>query len=261
MSASLVAARLLAPVLASWLAQAEPVPTAPQEPTPADPAPAELTPAEPAPAGAVPAELAPAEPAPAEPVAPPSPAAPTALLEPPPARPSAVGVHARFAYRPEDDGAVAPRGGFSVGGTFERRYATVGARLGLGIGVEFFYDHFGYSGDSVTLMSHLLTQTSFVALQTLSTDVATARLWVGGGAGVTIAYASGAATNGVGTTSTEVQPVARGAAGVDLPFAPHSAIVARVDYTHPLTRPTFAGQSESPFGDLVDVGVGYQYRF
>jgi len=47
----------------------------------------------------------------------------------------------------------------------------------------------------------------------------------------------------VGTTSTEVQPV------------------ARVDYTHPLTRPTFAGMSESPFGDLIDLGVGYQYRF
>jgi len=241
MSASLVAARLLAPVLASWLAQAEPAPAAPPEPASTDPAPAEA--------------------APVEPVAPPSPAAPAVLLEPPASRPSAVGVHARFAYRPEDDGAVASRGGFSVGGTFERRYATVGARLGLGIGVEFFYDHFGYSGDTVTLMSHLLTQTSFVALQTLSTDVATARLWVGGGAGVTIAYASGAATNGVGTTSTEVQPVARGAAGVDLPFARRGAVVVRVDYTHPLTRPTFAGSSESPFGDLIDVGVGYQYRF
>jgi len=251
MSASLVAARLIAPVLASWLAQAEPAPAEPQQPATADGAPAEVAPA----------QAAPAEPAPAEPAPPPSPASPTALLEPPPPRPSAVGVHARFAYRPEDDGAVASRGGFSVGGTFERRYATVGARLGLGIGVEFFYDHFGYSGDSVTLMSHLLTQTSFVALQTLSTDVATARLWVGGGGGVTIAYASGAATNGVGTTSTEVQPVARGAAGVDLPCAPRSAIVVRVDYTHPLTRPTFAGMSESPFGDLIDVGVGYQYRF
>jgi hypothetical protein len=254
MSASLVAARLIAPVLACWLAQAEPAPATSQDPATADGAPAapsEAAPSEPPP----PAEAAPSEPPP------PSPASPTALLEPPPPRPSAVGVHARFAYRPEDDGAVAPRGGFSVGGTFERRYATVGARLGLGIGVEFFYDHFGYSGDSVTLMSHLLTQTSFVALQTLSTDVATARLWVGGGAGVTIAYASGGAMNGVGTTSTEVQPVARGAAGVDLPLAPRSAIVVRVDYTHPLTRPTFAGSSESPFGDLIDVGVGYQYRF
>ena len=74
------------------------------------------------------------------------------------------------------------------------------------------------------------------------------------------AHAS-ATRNGVGTTSTEVQPVARGAAGVDLPCAPRSAIVVRVDYTHPLTRPTFAGMSESPFGDLIDVGVGYQYRF
>lgn len=252
MSASLVAARLIAPVLACWLAQAEPAPATSRDPATVDGAPA--APSEPS-ETAPPAETAPSEPAP------PSPASPTALLEPPPPRPSAVGVHARFAYRPEDDGAVAPRGGFSVGGTFERRYATVGARLGLGIGVEFFYDHFGYSGDSVTLMSHLLTQTSFVALQTLSTDIATARLWVGGGAGVTIAYASGAATNGVGTTSTEVQPVARGAAGVDLPFGLRSAVVVRADYTHPLTRPTFAGSSESPFGDLIDVGVGYQYRF
>jgi len=254
MSASFVAARLLAPVLASWLAQAEPASATPQEPATADgapAAPAEAATAEPAP----PTEAAPSE------AAPPSPASPTTLLEPPSPRPSAVGVHARFAYRPEDDGAVAPRGGFSLGATFERRYATVGARLGLGIGVEFFFDRFGNEAETGTLMPHLLTQTSFVALQTLSTDVATARLWVGGGGGVTIAYASGAATNGVGTTSTEVQPVARGAAGVDLPFAPHSAIVARVDYTHPLTRPTFAGLSESPFGDLIDLGVGYQYRF
>jgi len=249
MSASFVAARLVAPVLASWLAQAEPAPIAPQDPGTTEAAPGEAAPAEPA------------EAAPSESAAPPSPASPTVLLEPPPPRPSAVGVHARFAYRPEDDGAVAPRGGFSLGATFERRYATVGARLGLGIGVELFFDRFGSEAESGTLMPHLLTQTSFVALQTLSVDVATARLWVGGGGGVTIAYASGAATNGAGTTSTEVQPVARGAAGVDLPFAPHSAIVARVDYTHPLTRPTFAGLSESPFGDLVDVGVGYQYRF
>ena len=225
MSASVLAA-LFAPALATWLAQAEPAP-----PDPSDPGP------------------------------PPSPAAPAALLEAPPARSTTVGVHARFSYRPEDDGAVAPRSGFSVGGTFERRYATVGARLGLGLDLDFFFDRFGSEAESGTLMPHLLTQTSFVALQTFSTDVAAVRLWVAGGAGVTIAYASGAAVNGVGTTSTEVQPVARAAAGVDLPVAPRCAVVARVDYTHPLTRPTFAGASDSPFGDLVDVGIGFQYRF
>jgi hypothetical protein len=213
------------------------------------------------PAAALAFWLAQAEPAPPEPVAPPSPAAPAALLEPPPARASAVGVHARFAYRPEDDGAVAPRGGFSLGATFERRYATVGKRLGLGLDVDFFFDRFGSQAESISLTPHLLTQTSFVALQTLSTDVATVRLWVGGGGGLTIAYASSALANGMGATTSEVQPVARAAAGADLPVAPRSAVVVRVDYTHPLTRPTFAGFAGSPFGDLVDVGLGFQYRF
>lgn len=205
--------------------------------------------------------LAQAEPAPPENEAPAAPAAPAAALEPPSPRPNTVGVHARFAYRTDDDGAVAPRGGFSLGATFERRYANVGHRLGLGLDVDLFFDRFSGDAALVGYPPRELTQNSFVVLQTLSTIGLPLRAWVGAGGGVTVAYASGGVSSDMTFSHAELEPVARGAIGVDLPVAPHSAVVVRFDYTHPLTRPTLAGFANSPFGDFVDVGLGFQYRF
>src|SRR5579871_3385706 len=105
------------------------------------------------------AEPAPPEPSPPEPAANPAPAAPSEVT---PRRPlHAVAVHGRFAYRPNDSGSGVPSEGFSLGGP-----------LGLGVGLDFFFDRFAgdqknvTSGTQVALYAHELMQTSFVALQT-----------------------------------------------------------------------------------------------
>jgi hypothetical protein len=206
--------------------------------------------------------LAQAEPAPPEPPPPPAPTGPAATPEPPFAPPNAMAVHGRYAYRPDDSSGAAPTGGFSMGATFERRYAVIAGRVGLGAGLDLFYDHFSSEGEVISVKSKLLTQTSFVALQTLSVELRPVRPWIAAGAGVTIAYYSGSnVTNQGGVTDTEAQPLVRAAAGVDVDVARRSALVLRADYTHPLTHPTFGGFAASPLGDLIDVGVGFLYRF
>jgi hypothetical protein len=181
------------------------------------------------------AELAPAEepPAPSAPMAPP--------LEASPRRPlHSVAVHGRFAYRPNDSGSNVPRAGFSLGGTFERRYADLGNVFGLGVGLDFFFDRFSSDGTHVSLMPNALTQTSFVALQTVALDRLPVRPWVAAGAGVAV--------------ESSVRPVARGAAGVELGLTRSTAIALRADLTHALSG---AGST----GDILDVGLGLLERF
>jgi hypothetical protein len=195
-------------VALSWLAQAEPAP--PEETPPS------------APPAAAPAELTPRQPL------------------------HAVAVHGRFAYRPNDGGSGVPTSGFSLGGTFERRYAIVGNLLGLGAGLDFFFDRFSSDekratdGMQVALYAHELTQTSFVALQTVSLERLPVRPWLAAGGGV----AFGSST----------RPVARGAAGVELGLSRASAIAVRADLTHPLS-------DAGAYGDILDVGLGFLERF
>jgi hypothetical protein len=178
------------------------------------------------------AELAPAEaPPPAAAPAQPAPASPGAPEEPPPRRPpNAVAVHGRFAGRPTGPDGGVPREGFSLGGTFEHRYAGLADRLGFGVGLDFFFDHFSSTG----------TQNSFVALQTIALERLPVRPWIAAGAGVGIA--SGA------------RPVARGALGVELAFSRSNAIAVRADLTHALS-------GGGAFADLIDVGLGLLQRF
>jgi hypothetical protein len=198
-----------------------------------------------------------AEPAPPEPGAPPPAAAP----ELPP--PTAMAVHGRFAYRPGDAVGPAPAAGFSLGATFERRYAAVDI-LALGAGLDLFFDHFASDTTINSTTAQTLTHTSFALLQTAALELGRVRPWVGAGVGATVSYFSGTSPTIPGATvsDTEVQPIVRGAAGVDVTVAPQMAIAVRADFTHPLTRPTFGGYASSPFGaDLVDVGAGLRYRF
>jgi hypothetical protein len=190
--------------------------------------------------------LAQAEPAPPEPTGntAPTPAAPSEVT---PRRPlHAVAVHGRFAYRPNDSGSGVPSEGFSLGGTLERRYAEVGGVLGLGAGLDFFFDRFAgdqkniTSGTQVALYAHELTQTSFVALQTASLEHLPVRPWVAAGAGIAV---------GAGA-----RPVARGAAGIELGLTRSTAIAVRADLTHPLANP-------GTYGDILDVGLGFLERF
>jgi hypothetical protein len=184
--------------------------------------------------------LAQAEPAPSEELPPPSaPAAPPS--DDHPLRPlHAVAVHGRFAYRANDSGGEAPRGGFSLGGTFERRYADLGNALGLGVGLDFFFDRFSSDGTHISLMPRELTQTSFVALQTVALERLPVRPWVAVGAGIAV--------------GSSVRPVARGAAGAELGLTRSTAIAVRADLTHALSDP-------GATGDILDVGLGLLERF
>jgi hypothetical protein len=196
------------------------------------------------------AEAAPPEPPPS-PAAAPAPAPPPEI-EPPRVPTNTVAVHGRFAYRPGDDGTVAPRGGFSLGATFHHRYARLADVVGLGAEIDFFHDHFSSDGQYITVNPRRLTHDSFVALQTLALEPqAPVRPWIAAGGGLTIAQAG----------ATEIQPVVRGALGLDVTIAPRTALVLRGDYTMPLTQPALAGVAESPFGGFLDVGLGFLYWF
>jgi hypothetical protein len=241
---------LAAALVSSWLAQAEPAPVEPAAPAPAAPGPAE-----------------------------PAPAAPGAPLEPvdpePPARPNAMTVAARLATRLGADAkALGPVTGFSLGVTYQRRYLVVAEHLGLGVDVDFFYDHFAADFQTAQPIEpgiasppdaqRTVSQTSFAALQTLSFDAAPAVAWIGAGVGLTIAsFATPEPALQPGSL-TAVQPLARAALGVDITVAPRTAVGLRADFTHPLTTPTLTttrGDTLRPFGDLFDVGLGLLYRF
>jgi len=194
-------------VVASWLAQAEPAP--PEEPPPASAAP-------------VPA-AAPAPPAPPEDLTPRRPI-------------NTVTVHGRVATRPAGTDAYTPREGFSLGGSFDHRYASVAEAFGFGVDLDFFFDHFS-TGD----------QNSFVALQTVVFDRAAIRPWLGVGGGVAVAF------GGV-PAARDTRPVARGALGIELAFSRANSIAVRADLTHALA-------GDRTFGDLLDVGVGLLQHF
>jgi hypothetical protein len=224
----LVSAAASAALVASWLAQAEP---APPEPSPI---------AAPAPAAAPAGSAAPSA-APAGPATPPEPAELTPRLPR-----YAVAVHGRFAYRPNDSGSGVPAEGFSLGGTLEGRYADIGRVLGLGVGLDLFFDRFASdqknmtNGVQVALYAHELTQTSFVALQTAALEHLPVRPWIAAGGGVAV--------------GSSTRPVARGAAGVELGLSRATAIALRADLTHALANP-------GTYGDILDVGVGFLERF
>jgi len=180
--------------------------------------------------------LAQAEPAPSEELPPPSAAdpvpAPTGTSQDSSSRQplNAVGVHGRFAARPTGPTDGLSREGFSLGGTFERRYASVAKTFAFGVGLDFFFDRFSNGG----------TQNSFVALQTVTLERLPVHPWIGAGAGLGIA--------------SNARAVTRGAVGLDLPFARGSSIAVRADLTHALSSP-------GAFGDVLDVGIGLLQRF
>jgi hypothetical protein len=195
---------------ASWLAQP-------------GPAPSWLAQAEPAPPEEPPPVSAPTAPPPAPPI--------PSDEEPPPLRPiNTIAVYGRVATRPTGPSGDFPRVGFSLGGTFEHRYAGVSGTFAFGLGVDFFFDHFATGS----------TQNSFVALQTVSLDRLPVRPWLAVGAGIAVA--------------SDTRPVVRGALGLELPFSRANSIAVRADLTHALS-------GDRAFADLLDVGLGLIQHF
>ena len=189
-------------IVSSWFAQAEAAPG--EEPPPVS------APAEPAPAPAPPSEPEPEE-------------TPLRAI-------NAVAVYGRLAIRATGPAEQIPREGFSLGGTFDHRYALVNRVFAFAAGLDFFFDHFSSSG----------TQNSFVALQSVALERVPLRPWVAAGAGLAVAG--------------DTRAVVRGALGVELSFTRTNAVAVRADLTHALS-------GAGAFVDLVDVGVGLLQRF
>lgn len=198
---------------------------------------------------------------------------------PPPAPANALGVFGRLGYRVGDEGSqLGPTAGFSIGGTFTRRYAHLGSPswpgIDLAVGVDFFHDQFSSNVEGSEMVApgmeqlydarRVLTQTSFAAVQTVALPLSRTRLWAAGGAGVTIAHFSTPERNLRPGDRSAVQPLVRGAVGLDVTVKSGMGVCLRADYTHTLTRPTLTtetGQTLSLFGDLLDIGIGLFYRF
>jgi hypothetical protein len=217
------------------------------------------------------AEQAPPPPAPT----PPLPQQPIVTNPVPAAPPNGLTVSARFAYRVGDEGkSVGPQAGFSLGGTFERRYFASRGGIELAGAVDFFYDRFstgvvGSTSDStgqemMFAADRTLSQTSFALLQTAGWRAAELRLFVAAGAGVTIGYFATPEVDLRPGSKTAAQPIARGVAGVEVALSGTTGVIVRADYTHAFTRPTFttsAATRYSLFGDILDVGAGLLVRF
>lgn len=211
--------------------------------------------------------------------------APVPQAAPPPLL-NALGVFGRLGFKVGDEARLGPAAGFSVGVSFARRYAHVGAAPGpgpgpepwsgmdLAVGLDLFHDQFTSSvqgsvetnpGVEATYEGRrLLTQTSFAATHTFSLPLSRMRLWAAAGAGLTIAHFSSPEPDLRPGDRSAVQPLVRGAVGFDVIIKSEMGIAVRGDYTHLLTRPSFTtdtGQTLSLFGDLLDIGVGLFYRF
>jgi hypothetical protein len=182
----------------------------------------------------------------AEPVPlPPARLLPRAPLEGSPDGPNAVGVAARFAYRFNSDGN--PAVGFSLGATFEHRYARLPPVLELGAALNLFFDRFSPADQivNVEVQPQVTTRNTFALLQTAAARFGRARAWAGLGAGLSVGY---------GGAGTIVQAIARGGGGLELALRGGAAVGAHADYTYGLTR-------SASSGDLFDAGLAFLYRF
>ena len=256
-------------LLATILAQAEAAPAEapPRAPPAADPGPAEPAPPEappPAPPAAASTPAATPHPSPEKPL---------------PAPPNTAAVLAGFAYRP--GASLQPTAGFSIGGSFQRRYGTLASVLDAGWAFDFFFDRFSTAADATVIdaggiartvpSTRTISDTSFAALQTLGTHAAAWRLWLGAGGGFSIGFlsgpdgATGTTTGATGSnTANAYQPFARAAAGAEIAVSDMSAVGLRAGYTFMLTTsgPTNAtGERSQLVGDLLDIQVGLFYRF
>jgi hypothetical protein len=219
-----------------------------------------------------------AEPAPEPPPsAQPAPATPAAAGPSPAGQRNVFGLWGMFAYRTgKEADSLGPAAGFSIGGSFERRYLRRGEApaIELAAGAEFFHDQFATdvtgsgpdpSGNEQTYpATRTITTTSFAAIQSVALDLAAIRFAAAVGAGIAIGYLSTPELELRPGSTSAVQPLARGPLAIELPLPRSMAVVVRGDYTHTFTRPTFTtdgGQTYSFLGDVITAGAGLKLRF
>ena len=108
---------------------------------------------------------------------------------PPPPGPNQLRVYGAFAYRPDDGGGIVTQAGFSIGGSFERRYLKLASGVELGVAVDGAFTRFSTSGSPVIVPGQAMTyaaartlsQTGFAVLQTAGWRLGRVRPFVGGG--------------------------------------------------------------------------------
>ena len=207
------------------------------------------------------------------PPAPPPP--PRVALEPVADPRHRLAVSVRFALRLGDAAdAISPRAGFALGGAYEWRYLRWRA-LELGLGLDFAHYRFSTSEqgsviDDTTGMvepfgaTRVISETTFVALQTLGARFGRARPYLGAGAGVGFGYFDSVAAELAPGTLQGADPLVRATAGLDVRLTATWTITLRADYTHvvgPDELHTDAGAVLPVFGDLFDAGAGLVFGF
>jgi hypothetical protein len=204
------------------------------------------------------------------------------LAQAEPAPPAnAVSVFGRFAYRIGDPGqTLPPAGGFSLGGSIERRYLSLPHALELGAAIDFFYDRFAMDVIGSTLDQNgnpvaapgtrAFTHTNFAVLQAAALALDSIRPFVAFGGGVDIGYFSTPEPALAPGSQSAVMPLVRGVLGIEVPIGNGVAVVVRADYTHLFSRPSYTpslpgGGGTSPtisfWGDLFDAGAGVAAHF
>ncbi len=262
--------------LAALLAQADPGPAEPAPP-PAASTPKPAGPAEPAP----PETSGPAEPAPPESNAPgapsPAPAAPSPSSFPdlgPDAPPrNTVALLGGVSYRLTST-ELGPSVGFTIGGSYQRRYATLASAVELAWAVEFAFDRFsaGVIGsapdasgvEQTYAATRTITSTSFAAMQVLAVHQDRFRFWLGAGAGLSIGFLSSPELDLRPGSATAYQPLARAAAGADVEINSQASVGLRAGYSAMLTSSSLHTDNGPTFafmGDLLDIQAGLFYRF
>jgi hypothetical protein len=217
-----------------------------------------------------------AEPAPPEPAANPPPAAPLVATPAPPVpvADNIIGVYFGWGRRlGNEPDVIGPANGISVGGSYQRRYLTLGYGFELGAAVDFFYDKWqtGVSGSTMVApgqeqtfpAERVISETSFALLQTAAWRRGRARAFVGVGPGFTIAYFSTPELVFRPGSFDAVQPLLRGAAGLDVVLTHDTAIALRAGYSLVFSHPTYTPSttSYSFLGDFFDLGAGVAFQF
>jgi hypothetical protein len=218
-----------------------------------------------------------AEPAPSEPALPPAQSAPV-VSTPAPSAPlvpdNTIGVYFGWGRRlGSGPDVVGPANGISVGGSYQRRYLTLGAGFELGAAFDFFYDKWqtGVTGSTMVApgqeqtfaSERIVSQTSFALLQTGAWRRGRGRAFLGVGPGFTIAYFSTPELMFRPGSFDAVQPMLRSAAGFDVILTHDTAIALRAGYTLVFTHPAFTpGTTTYAFlGDFFDLGAGVVFQF
>jgi len=152
---------------------------------------------------------------------------------------------------------LVPTAGFALGGNYTRRFITLGSRLDVGAGIDFFYDRF--ANDTVGLNAN-----SFAALATARWRGAKVCPFAAVGPGIVLSSLSSTNVVMEPVSTSAVQALVRAAVGLEIPTSDAVSIIARADYTLTFNRPLFVtpeGESFSVFGDFLHVGVGMLAHF